>query len=76
MNAVLIQQIVSILLQAVEAGIKYGPAIISDLKLAYELATSGTALTPDELAKAETAVQNAHIDLQAQLLKDIQEDNG
>lgn len=70
MNLVLIEQIVSVLMQAVEAGIKYGPAIIDDLKLAYDLATSGTALTDDQQLQADTALENAHAALQEQISKD------
>lgn len=74
MNLVIIQQIVSVLMQAVEAGIKYGPAIIADLKLAYSLATSGTTLTEDQIAQANQYVINAHTALQAQLALDTEED--
>ena len=74
MNTVIIEQIVNILLQAVEAGIKYGPAIIADLKLTYALATSGTAITPEQQAQADTAVANAHRELQDKLGADIAED--
>jgi hypothetical protein len=66
----LIEQIGSFLFQAVEAGIKYGPAIISDLRLAFSLATSGTALTPEQIASAELALQSAHAALQAQIAAD------
>lgn len=74
MNLVLIEQIVSVLMQATEAGIKYGPAIIADLKLAYSLAISGTTLTPEQQIQADTAVANAHAALQAQIALDAQED--
>lgn len=70
MNMVLIEQIVSVLMQAVEAGIKYGPAIISDIKLAYALASSGSAMTDDQKLQADTAVANAHAALQAQIQQD------
>lgn len=69
-----ISQIISILFQAVEADIKYGPAIIADLKLAYQLATSGTNLTEDQKAFADAAVAQAHKELQDQLAKDAQDD--
>lgn len=74
MDLALIEQIVGVLIQAVEAGIKYGPAIIADLKLAYALAKSGTTLTDDQKLQAEAAVQNAHADLQAQLSVDMKSD--
>lgn len=70
MDLALIEQIVGVLIQAVEAGIKYGPAIIADLKLAYALAASGTALTDDQKAQAQQAVQSAHAALQAQIASD------
>lgn len=73
-NLVLIQQIVSVLMQAVEAGIQYGPQIIADLKLAFGLATSGTTLTPDQQTQADTAVANAHADFQAQVAADAEID--
>lgn len=74
MDLALIEQIVGVLIQAVEVGIKYGPDIIADLKLAYELATSGTALTDDQKLQAETALQKAHTSLQAQIAVDANED--
>lgn len=70
MNLALIEQIVGVLIQAVEAGIKYGPEIIADLKLAYDLATSGTELTDDQKAQAKAAVDNAHAALQAAVAAD------
>lgn len=76
MNVVLLEQIASILLQAVEAGIKYGPEIIADLKLVYNLATSGTTITPDQQVQADTAIANAHQALQAQISLDAQQDAG
>lgn len=70
----LLSQIGSVLFQAIELGIKYAPAIIADLKLAYSLATTGTALTPEQIASAENAVQAAHAALQAQIQADAVED--
>ena len=70
----IIEQIVSVLIQAVQAGIKYGPDIIADLKLAYTLATSGTTLTPDQQAQADTALANAHKALQDAVATDAQTD--
>lgn len=72
----LIEQIGSVLFQAVELGIKYGPAIIADLKLAFALATSGTALTDEQKAQAESSVQAAHAALQAQIAADAVTDAG
>ena len=72
---VLLQQIGSVLFQIIELGIKYAPAIISDLKLAYALITSGTTLTPEQIAKAESALQAAHAALQAQVAQDAVTDN-
>lgn len=74
MDMVLVEQIVSVLFQAVEAGIQYGPAILSDLKLAYSLAKSGTALTPEQQTAADSAVAAVHQQLQAQVASDAAED--
>lgn len=74
MDLVLIQQIVSVLIQAAEAGIKYGPAIITDLKMAFDYATSGTTLTDEQLIAAKVAVENAYAALDAQLTSDIKTD--
>ena len=70
----LLQQIVGVLFKAVELGIKYAPAIISDLKLSYELLTSGTALTPAQIAIAESTVQAAHAELQSLIAADAVQD--
>lgn len=70
MDLALLEQIGSVLFQAIELGIKYAPAIISDLKLAFALVTSGTALTDDQKAQAEAAVQSAHAALQAAIAVD------
>lgn len=74
MDLALIEQIVNVLIQGVELGIKFAPAIITDLKLAYALATSGTTLTDDQKAQADTAVANAHAALQAQIAQDAADD--
>ena len=66
----LLEQIGAVLFQAIELGIKYAPAIIADLKMAYALATSGTTLTPEQIAAAESALQSAHAQLQAQIAAD------
>lgn len=74
MNMDIIIKIGAVLLQAVEAGITYGPAIIQDLKRVWDLATSGTALTPEQIADADNAVAAAHQLLQAAVAKDAQQD--
>lgn len=74
MNFALIQEIVSVIFQLVESGIKYGPDIWNDLKLAFEIATSGTTLTDDQKAQADLAVSNAHQALQSAVALDAQND--
>lgn len=74
MNLVLIEQIFSVLMQAVQAGITYGPELVADLKLVYQLATSGTTLTPEQQTQADTALASAHAALQAQVATDAQTD--
>lgn len=74
MNLVLIEQIFSVLMQAVQAGIQYGPELIADLKLVYQLATSGTTLTPDQQTQADTVLASAHQALQAAVAVDAQQD--
>lgn len=58
--------IITLMMQIVDALIKYGPTAIADieniwanLKLAYESATSGTALTADQQAQYDTALSSA-----------------
>lgn len=68
-------QVVQVLIQGVTLGIKFAPAIIQDLELAYALATSGTTLTDDQKAQADAAVANAHAALQAQIALDAASDN-
>lgn len=75
MNAALIEQIVQLLIQAVEAGIQYGPQIMSDIKTLYSLATSGTTLTADQQTLADTTMAAAHQQLQAQVAADATADN-
>lgn len=75
MNMELIIRIGGLLFQAVEAGITYGPAIIHDLQRIWNLATSGTTLTPEQLAEADTALAAAHQQLQAAVAKAAQEDS-
>lgn len=74
MDAALIEQIIQLLIQAVSAGIQYGPEIIADIQLVYQLATSGTALTPAQQTQADTALASAHQALQAQIALDAQSD--
>lgn len=72
----LVIKIGGLLFQALEAGIVYGPAIIADLQRVWSLATSGTTLTPEQIADADTAVAAAHQELQAAITKDAQDDLG
>ncbi len=65
MNLVLIQQIVQILIQAVQLGVKYGPEILADLERAFGLATSSTTLTADEQAQVDATLDSANTALQA-----------
>lgn len=74
MNLVLVQQIIQLLIQAVEAGIQYGPVLIADIKLVWQLATTQTALTPAQQTLADTTVAAAHQALQAQVAQDAQQD--
>lgn len=74
MNMVLIEQIVSLLIQAVQAGIQFGPQIVADIQLVWNLATSGTALTPEQQTQADTTLASAHQELQAKIVLDAQED--
>jgi hypothetical protein len=74
MNLAILLKIGGALFQAVEAGITYGPAIIEDLKRVWDLASSGTALTPEQIADADAAVAAAHQELQAAIAKDAQDD--
>lgn len=74
MNLAIIEQIIEVLFQAVKYGIQYGPDIIKDLELAWSFATSGTALTDDQKAQADTAVMNAHQALQTQIALDAVND--
>lgn len=74
MNFLIMGQVASALLQAAELGFRYVPAIVSDLRLAYEMATKDTDLTDDEQSIARAAVQSAHAALQAQIAKDVAED--
>lgn len=74
MNIVLIEQIVAFLIQAVQAGIQFGPEIIADIKLTWQLATSGTTMTPAQQTLADTTLASAHATLQAQVAIDAQAD--
>lgn len=72
--------IIALMMQIFDAVIKYGPSAITDLenvwsnlKLAYDAVTSGTALTADQQAQydaalntAQTALDNAIAAQQAQ----------
>lgn len=74
MDTALIEEIINVLVQAVQYGIKYGPDVIADIKLAYQLASSGTTLTDDQIASARKAVADAHAALQTQIAADEQAD--
>lgn len=67
MNAALLQQIVQILIQAVELGIQYGPELFAEIKQLYELAVSGTDLTADQQASADATLAKADAVLTADL---------
>lgn len=75
MDLILINQIVGVLFQAVELGIKFGPQLLDDLKSTYDLLTSPNDLTQDQRDQAETVIQAAHKALQDQLDKDIADDD-
>lgn len=74
MNLVLIQQIGTALFQAIQLGVQYGPQLIADLQQLWSLATSGTALTPDQQNQADATLAAAHQTLQAQIAVDAQQD--
>lgn len=74
MNVALLEQIASILLQAIEAGIQYGPQIVADIRQLYSLAVSGTALTPAQQTQADQTFAAAHQALQASVAADAQTD--
>jgi hypothetical protein len=74
MNAALIEQIIQLLIQAVQLGIKFGPEIISDVQLLWQLASSGTALTAEQQTAADTLLDTAHKALQDQIASDAQAD--
>lgn len=61
----LLEQIGSILFTVIKDGIVYGPAVISALEADYRLLTSGTALTDEQKAAAESNLQTAHAEYQA-----------
>lgn len=70
----LIIKIGALMFQALEAGIIYGPQILADLQRVWHLATSGSTLTPEQIADADAAVAAAHQELQAAISKDAQID--
>ena len=61
-----LNEIAQILFQAVELGVKYGPQIMADLKRIWDLATSGTELTPEQAQDARTAMDAAYEDYKLQ----------
>lgn len=72
----IIEQVFSVLIQAVQLGIKFAPAIISDIEQTYKLAMSGTILTDEQKTSAASTVAAAHQALQAQIALDAQQDLG
>lgn len=74
MNAALIEQIIQLLIQAVEAGIQYGPQLMSDIKMVYGFASTGTTVTPDQQALVDTTLASANQALQAKVALDVQQD--
>lgn len=73
-NLALVQEIIQLLIQAVQAGIQYGPELIADIKLVWQLATTQTTLTPEQQTLADTTLAAAHQQLQAQVAQDAQQD--
>lgn len=71
MDLVLIEQIVSILIQAIKMGIKYGPELAADIEEAFKWATSTTKITPEQQAKVEATLDAAHQRLQADADKQL-----
>lgn len=71
----LVIKIGTLLFQALQAGIVYGPQILADLQRTWSLATSGTTLTPEQIADADASVAAAHQELQAAVAKDAVDDN-
>lgn len=69
----LIEQIGSVLFQAIKLGIQYGPQLLADLEAVWGLIMSGSTLTPDQIATAEANVQAAHAQLQAKIAADTAE---
>ena len=70
--------IVTILFNIIAFLIQNGPAMIADieniftdLKLAYEVATSGTTFTAEQQAQIDLALDNAHNALQAAIAAKI-----
>lgn len=70
----IIEQIFSVLVQAVQLGIKFAPQIVADIEQTYNLAISGTVLTDEQKVAAAITMASAHQALQAQVALDAQED--
>ena len=78
MNLVTLTTIFSVLSEIATFLIKYGPGliknvetIITDLKLAWQAATSDTPLTPELQAQIDKALDNAHAALQEAVAKKL-----
>ena len=72
MDLTVLMSIFSALAQIAQFLVKYGPelltdaeAIFADLELAWQAATSGVALTPDQQTQIDTALDKANTQLQA-----------
>lgn len=82
MDLATIQAIGSVLLQIVDFIMKYGPSlltigenVITDLKLAWASATSGTPITADQQTTIDNALEAANTALQASVAAAEASDN-
>ena len=62
------------MVQAIELGIEFAPTLWSDIKNIISLLTSGTTLTPEQIAQADATLLAAHTQLQEQIAQDAIED--
>lgn len=70
----LLGQIFSVMVQAVQLGIKYGPELLADFERIFKLATSGTVLSDADRQQVATSLAEAHNLLQAQIALDAKTD--
>lgn len=71
MDLALIEEIFSVLVQAVKLGIQYGPELLADIEQAVKWATSGTPITAEQQTQLDATLDAAHNRLQADADKEI-----